>query len=43
MYSSLELTLFIAAAVIYGAAWAWHLRGWQQGSSKQTAIAIRIL
>ena len=43
MHSTLELLLFIATTVIYVVAWAWHLRGWQQGSSKRTATAIRIL
>lgn len=43
MYSFFELILFITVAVIYVVAWAWHLRGWQQGSSQQTATAIKIL
>jgi ABC-type transport system involved in cytochrome c biogenesis permease subunit len=43
MLENLELTLFGLSTVIYGVAWAWHLRGWKLGSAAQTQIAIRIL
>lgn len=43
MLEDLEFGLFTGATATYFIAWAWHLRGWQQGSVAQANIAVRIL
>ncbi len=43
MYEIVEQLLFYLTILLYVIAWGWHLRGWQLGSAKQTATAIRIL
>jgi ABC-type transport system involved in cytochrome c biogenesis permease subunit len=43
MLEDLEFGLFTGATAVYFIAWAWHLRGWQQGSAALTGVAVRIL
>ena len=43
MLEDLEFGLFTGAMATYFIAWAWHLRGWQQGSAALTGVAVRIL
>jgi ABC-type transport system involved in cytochrome c biogenesis permease subunit len=43
MLETLEFGLFAGATAIYFIAWAWHLRGWRNGSADQTRTAVRIL